>query len=325
MKGKRVHYRDSGIGKSSNLREFGKQKLLQTFALLGMAYLMIFSYIPMFGIIMAFKDYTINKGIGGIFSSKFVGFKYFIEFFSDYKFGLLLQNTLCISILKIIFTFPIPILFAIFLNEVRSHTFKKIIQTASYLPHFISWVVVSGFIFTFLSSNGGVINSILLSAGLIKDPVQFLTTPEYFWGLAVISDIWKEMGWWAIIFMAAIAGIDQTQYEAAYIDGAGRMARIWYITLPGIKGTITVILILALGNLLGGGLSGSSFEQSYLLGNAMNISKSEIIQTYVFKVGLSDGRYAYATAVGLLQSVISVLLIYSSNIFSKKITGAGLF
>ena len=310
--------------KTKRFTNFKKQLPLQTFVLIGMVYLFLFSFIPMIGIIISFKDYTIMSGPLGMFTSKWVGFSYFKEFFTDYEFPILLKNTIGISLLKIIFTFPIPIIFAIMLNEIKCGPFKKITQTASYLPHFISWVIVSGISFQFLSSQG-VINTMLTGLHLVKQPVPFLSDPGCYWGLAVLSDVWKEMGWWAIIFLAAISGISQDLYEAAEMDGASRMQRIWHVTLPGIKSTVIVVLILALGNLFGGGLSGSNFEQSYLLGNNINNSASEIIQTYVFKVGLSQGRFAYATAVGLFQSLISLILIFASNFFSKKFAGQGLF
>ena len=303
---------------------FRKQLPLQIFVLSGIVYLLIFNFIPMFGIIMGFKDYDIVMGVKGIFTSEWVGLKYFKEFVNDYNFANLVKNTVGISILKLIFTFPVPILFAVMLNEMKCLPFKKLVQTCSYLPHFISWVIISGISFQFLSSNG-IINTLLTKLGLIGEPVGFLTNPDLYWGFAVFSDVWKEMGWWTIVFLAAIVGVSSDLYEAAQIDGAGRLQRIWHITLPCIKPTIVVVLILALGNLFGGGLSGSNFEQSYLLGNSMNKEASEIIQTYVFEVGLAQGRYAYATAVGLIQSVISLVLIFSSNFFSKKVSGMGLF
>ena len=278
----------------------------------------------MFGIVMAFKDYDISMGISGIFTSKWVGMKYFKEFFASPNFAQLVRNTVGISIYKLIFTFPIPILFAITINEMRNIICKKVVQTASYLPHFISWVIIGGIATQFLSSRG-VINTFLVNTGLTKDPIGFLTDPNLFWGFAVVSDIWKEMGWWAIIFSAAIVGISPDLYEAAEIDGASRLQRIWHITLPGIRETTVVVLILALGNLFGGGLSGSNFDQSFLLGNTMNQSASEIIQSYTFRVGLSQGRYAYATAVGIVQSIISLILIFSSNTISKHISGLGIF
>ncbi len=305
-------------------KEFRKQLPLQIFVLSGIVYLLIFNFIPMFGIIMGFKDYDIVMGVEGIFTSEWVGLKYFREFVNDYNFANLVKNTVGISLLKLIFTFPIPIIFAVMLNEMKCLRFKKLVQTCSYLPHFISWVIISGISFQFLSS-GGIINTLLMSLGLIGQPIGFLTDPDLYWGFAVLSDVWKEMGWWTIVFLAAIVGVSQDLYEAAQIDGAGRLQRIWHITLPCIKPTIVVVLILALGNLFGGGLSGSNFEQSYLMGNSMNKETSQIIQTYVFEVGLAQGRYAYATAVGLIQSAISLVLIFSSNFFSKKVSGMGLF
>lgn len=299
------------------------QRALQAFALVGVAYLLIFHYIPMVGVLMAFKKYKITSGFVGIFTSPWVGLKYFEEFVTDYNFFSILKNTLVMSLIKMVFTFPLPILLALVLNEVKCMPFKKLVQTTSYLPYFISWVIVTGFCQIFLQSNG-VINNILMALGR-EDSVPFLTAPQYFLPIVVITACWKDMGWWAILFLASITGIDPTLYEAAEIDGAGRLRRIWHITLPGIKGTITVVLIMAMGNLLGGGLSGSNFEQSYLLGNAGNIEASEIIQTYVMKVGLSNGRYSYAAAVGLFQSLISIILVMTSNFVSRKVSGNSLF
>lgn len=306
-----------------NMRLFRKQLPLQMFVLSGMVYLLIFNFIPMFGIIMAFKDYDITMGVTGIFTSEWVGLKHFWEFIHDYNFGMLVKNTIGISLLKLIFTFPLPILFAIMLNEIRAVRFKKILQTCSYLPHFVSWVIISGIALQFLGGTG-VVNALLMKLHLISEPIGFLSNPDLYWGFAVGSDVWKEMGWWTIIFLAAIVGVNQDLYEAAEIDGATRLQKIWYITLQCIKPTIVVVLIMTLGNLFGGGLSGSNFEQSYLFKNPMNSSASNIIQTYVFEVGLSKGRYAYATAVGLIQSLISLVMVFASNKIAKKLTGVGL-
>ncbi len=303
------------------LSKFWKQRALQMFVLAGIVYIIIFNYVPMFGLVMGFKDYQVTQGI---FESPWVGFKWFEEFFTDYKFTQILSNTLILSILKLVCTFPIPIVFAIMLNEVHNKKVKKFIQTSSYLPYFISWVVVAGLLQVFVSRTGAL-NNILLSMGWIEKPLEILTSPDYFYGLAILTAIWKDTGWWTIIFLAAITGIDPTLYEAAEIDGATRLQKMRYITFPSISSTVTVVLILALGNLLGGGLSGSNFEQCYLLGNAGNIDKSDIIQTYVMRVGLVNARYSYATAVGMFQSVISVILVYTSNFISKRISGNGLF
>ena len=310
--------------KASVWQLFWRQRHLQFFALVGVVYLIIFNYIPMVGILMAFKKYKISSGFIGIFTSPWVGFKYFNEFMTDYNFGHIMKNTIVMSLLKMVFTFPLPILLALVLNEVKNKPFKKLVQATSYLPYFISWVIVTGFCQLFLQSNG-LANELLMAMGKTSAPIPFLTSLNAFLPIAIITSCWKDMGWWAILFLASITGIDPTLYEAAEIDGAGRLKRIWHITLPGIRGTITVVLIMAMGNLLGGGLSGSNFEQSYLMGNAGNYEVSEIIQTYVMKQGLSQGRYAYAAAVGLFQSIISICLVMLSNFASKKISGSSLF
>lgn len=295
------------------------------FVWVGLVSLLIFQFLPMFGILMAFKKYSITDGIAGIFTSPWVGFKYFEEFINSYNFDTIVINTIGISLLKLVFAFPVPILLALMLNEIRNGVFKRVVQTASYLPHFISWVVVVGLATTFFSDYDGMINKILTGLGIVDKPLAVLTDPDSFWGLAVGTAVWKETGWWAIIFLAAVSGIDPGLYEAAQLDGAGRLKRIWHITLPGIRGTVIVVLILAVGSLLGGGLVGSNFEQSYLLGNPVNSDKSEILQTYAFKMGLAQGRYSFATAIDLLQSVISIILIFGSNWVAKKTTKTGLF
>lgn len=303
---------------------FQKQLPLQLFALAGMLYLFIFNIIPMVGLIMGFKDYDITMGFQGIFTADWVGLKYLKEFVNDYQFPMLVKNTVGISLLKLVFTFPLPILFAIMISEMADGPLKRLTQTASYLPHFISWVIISGISYHFLSSKG-IINTLLTRLHLIEEPIGFLTDSSKYWGLATALDMWKETGWWAIVFLAAVMGISQEMYESAKLDGASRLQRIWYITLPGIKPTIITVLIMTLGNLFGGGLSGSTFEQSYLLGNTMNYEASSIVQTYVYNVGLANGRYAYATAVGLIQSAISLIFVFGSNFLSKKVAGSGLF
>lgn len=303
--------------------KFKAQGMLQAFAIIGVLYIILFNYLPMFGIILAFKDYRIVTGVKGFFTSRWVGFKWFNEFFNDIEFWPVVRNTVVLSLLKLVFTFPVPIILALVLNEVKNDKIKRITQTASYLPHFVSWVVVSGMIFSFANVQDGLFNQLRILIGL--KPISILSDPKYFMAMCVISSIWKEMGWWTIIFLAAIAGIDPTLYEAAVVDGAGRLRRIWNITLPQIKGTIIIVLILSLGDLFGGGLGGSNFDQAYLLGNTVNHSVSEILQTYTLRMGLAQGRFSYATAIGLIQSTISLALIYFSNSIAKKTSGYGLF
>ncbi|AEF82743.1 protein LplB [Leadbettera azotonutricia ZAS-9] len=296
------------------------QRGLQAFVFVGIAYLFVFNVIPMVGLIIAFKNYHIQNGLLGMFTGEWVGFKYFIEFFHEYNFSQILRNTVVISLLKLIFGFPVPIILAIALNEVHNRKIKRVIQTASYLPYFISWVIVSGFCVIFLNTRNGAINSVLVGLGILEKPGNFLGGPDFFWTLAVITDVWKSMGWWAILFLAAISGIDPTLYEAAIVDGAGRMSRIWNITIPAILPIITVMMILNIGGLFNG-----NFDQSFLLGNTGNRDTSDIIGTYVFRVGLSEGRFDYATAVGMIQSLMSVLLVFGSNKLSKKLTGSSLY
>ncbi|MCI8613610.1 sugar ABC transporter permease [Parablautia intestinalis] len=314
-----------GKGLQSTWRKFRKQWQLQIIALAGMTILFLFSYLPLFGIIIAFKNYSINMGFAGIFESEWVGLKWFREIFGFYRFGEILKNTLVLSILKLALSFPAPILLALLLSEMRCTWFKRLVQTVSYLPNFISWVLLYTIATAFLNTDTGIINEILVNLGLVNAPVPFLTSPDYFYGVSVFMAVWKNSGYWAIIFLAAIAGIDSQLYEAADIDGAGRLAKIWHITLPGIKASVITVLILSIGSLLGGGMGGSNFEQAYIFGNTFNNSASEILQTYSFKTGLSNGRFAYATAVDLIQSVISILLILISNWGAKKTTGEGIF
>ena len=254
-------------------------------------------------------------------TAPWVGLKHFIDFFSDDKFALVMRNTLGMSILKLLFGFPFPIILAILLNELYHTKFKKIVQTVSYLPHFFSWVILGGMMITWLSETG-IINEILIATGLVEaqSPISFLTEPQLFWGLAITSDIWKELGWNAIIYLAAIAGIDPSLYEAATMDGANKMQKILYITLPSIKGVITILLVLAISGILN-----TNFEQILVLQNSLNAETSEVIDTLVYKLGIQQGRFSYATAVGLFKSVIAMILLFSANYATKKINDRTIF
>lgn len=308
------------------LRRFWAQRWLQLFAILGFVYMLVFNYLPMLGIQIAFKDYKPNMGFIGMFTAPITrenGFYHFNTFFRDPNFGTVMRNTVVLSLLKLAFSFPVPILFALAINEMRGTVCKRIVQTVSYLPHFISWVIVYGLMFNFLNTSNGVVNSLLQSAGMEK--IEFLTGSEYYYTIAVISDIWKEMGWWSIIFLAAISGIDQSQYESAKVDGASRLRCIWSITLPNIKGTIMIVLIMAIGSLMSGGMGGSNFDQSYLLGNTINYTRSVTLPYYTYQMGLTQFRFSYATAIGLFQSMISLALVIISNWASDKLTGSSFF
>ena len=302
-----------------------RQRMLQIFAWAGLVYILIFNYAPMAGILVAFKKFSIKDGFMGIFTNEWVGLKYFIEFFNDYMCWPVIKNTLIISLLKILASFPAPILLAIMITEVKNRPFKKFVQAVSYLPYFISWVIVAGILTAFFSQSRGLVSEFIIKTGISDKGVSFLTDPGSYYQLAVWTSIWKSTGWWSIIFLAAISGIDPGLYEAAMVDGAGRLKRIWHITLPGILPAIVTVLILSVGSFLGGGMMGGNFDQTMMLGNKLNASASEIIQTYAFKTGTVDLRFNYATAIDLMQSIISVILIFATNAVSKKITETGLF
>ena len=307
-------------------RRFWSQRYLQAFAIIGFLYLLLFYYAPMLGIQIAFRNYKLTDGLWGIFNSPLAsrnGFYQFYTFFRDPNFPVVMRNTIVLSLLKLAFSFPVPILFALALNEMRGMFVKRIVQTVSYLPHFISWVIVYGLIFTFFNTSNGMVNNLLAASGQAK--IDFLTEKDYYYTVAVVSDIWKEMGWWSIIFLAAISGIDQSQYESARVDGASRLRCMWSITLPNIKGTIIIVLILSIGSLMSGGMGGSNFDQSYLLGNTVNYSRSVTLPYYIYQMGLTQFRFSYATAIGLFQSVISLVLVFTSNFVSNKLTGQSFF
>lgn len=304
------------IGLKKTAKKWWDQRGLQMMVLPGILWMFIFNYIPMAGIIIAFKKFKITKSIS---EAPWVQFKYFIEFFNDSNFWPVIINTLGISALKLIIGFPLPIIFALMINELRGTRFKKISQTLSYLPHFLSWVVLGGILVSWLGKDG-VINDLLVNIHFLPEPISFLGDPKYFWGIAVISDSWKELGWSAIIYLAAIASVDQEMYEAATIDGANKIKQIFYITIPSITGTIAILLILQISGLLN-----ANFDQIMILKNQINISSSQVIDTYVYQVGMMSGKYSYATAVGLFKSVIALLLLLVANKSSKKLLGRSLY
>lgn len=297
------------------LRKLYTQRHIQIMALLGIAWMIIFNYIPMYGVVIAFKDYDIIRTIS---EAPWVGLEHFKEFLADDSFFYVMRNTLGISLLKLA-TFPLPIIFALFLNEVRSLRFKKYIQTISYLPHFLSWVVLGGILATWLS-DVGIFNKIFMALNLIDQPISYLAEPKYFWTIVITSDIWKELGWSAIIYLAAISSISPEMYEAAKIDGAGRFQQMWYVTLPAIKATISILFILAVSGVLN-----SNFDQILVLRNSLNDSASNVIDYYVYYTGLSQGRFSYSTAVGLFKSVIAITLLLIANQVSKKLNDTSLF
>ena len=291
------------------------QKQLQVMALLGIIWMLVFNIAPLYGLQIAFKDYNIIKPMS---EAPWAGLKYFRQFIGDDNFWASIKNTLGISFYSLL-TFPLPIIFAIFLNEIRSVKYKKFVQTVSYLPHFLSWVILGGILTNWLS-DVGIINKALMALNVIKEPVYFLAEPEYFWGLTIISNIWKELGWSAIIYLAAIASIDPEMYEAATVDGAGRFRKMWNITLPAIKPTIAMLFVLAVSGVLN-----SNFDQIFVLRNSLNQPTSEVLDIFVFRTGLTLGRHSYATAIGLCKSVIAFILVYTANQVNKKLTDSSIF
>lgn len=292
-----------------------RNRWLYAMLLPGLLYFLIFKYWPMYGILIAFKDY---QPFLGFWDSPFVGLKHFERLFGDSNFLMLFRNTLILAAYNILFFFPLPIIIALMLNELRVEFLKRTIQTLIYIPHFMSWVVVVGIAYLFLTTEGGLINELLVKLG--GEKINFLISNDWFRTIVTSEVIWKETGWGTIIFLAALAGVDPQLYEAARIDGANRMRQLWHITLPAIRSTIIILLILRLGNFLDTG-----FEQIFLMLNAMNRDVGEVFDTYVYSVGISQGQYSFSTAVGLFKSIIGLLLVVISNRLAKKFGEEGIY
>nr|WP_235941597.1 ABC transporter permease subunit [Paenibacillus puerhi] len=289
-----------------------EQRYLFLMTLPFVVWLLIFHYFPIWGWTMAFQKYKPGKAFS---EQTWVGFDNFIQVFQEPHFYLVLRNTLAMSTMSLVVGYTIPIIFAILLNEIRLVAFKRSIQTISYLPHFVSWVVVAGIVTKMLSTDGGIINEILVGLHLIDKPIQFMAQGHLFWGIVTLSDLWKEMGWSSIIYLAAIVGIDPELYEAAKVDGAGRFRRIWHITLPGIRQTIMVMLVLSIGWLMSIG-----FEKQYLLGNAIVQDYAEVLDLYVLNYGIKLARFSFGTAVGIINTIVSIVLLLTANWVFKRLT-----
>ncbi|WP_246553644.1 ABC transporter permease [Paenibacillus tritici] len=292
-----------------------RNKLLWLLFLPCLLYYLIFKYLPMFGLVITFKDYNLFKGI---WASSWVGFKYYRMFLENPDFLLLMKNTFLLGLYRLVFGFPAPILLAILLNEVRKASFKRLVQTVSYLPHFISNVIVASMVIMFLSPTGGLINNLL--GGLGIGPVNFMNEPGFFRIIYVISEIWQHIGWETIIYLAALTAIDPQLYEAAEMDGAGRLRRIWHITLPGISPAIVITLILNIGQVLEIG-----FEKVFLMQNPAIYETADIISTYVYRVGMQQGNFSYGASIDLFMGVISLVFIYSANWISRRISETSLW
>lgn len=290
-----------------------EDKWLYIMLIPGVIYYILFKYGPMFGLSAAFKDYM---PFLGFFDSEWVGIKHFSRFFSNPSFFALFRNTLSISLLKLAFFFPAPIFLAILLNEVRVGWFKKSVQTLTYFPHFLSWVVIISISYTLFTTEGGIVNNLISALGF--NQINFLASKAWFRPLIIIQNIWKETGWGSIIFLAALSGVNVEMYEAAKIDGASRIKQIWYITLPSIKSTVVTMLILNLGDIMD-----TNFDQIYLMQNALNKEVSDVFDTYVYRMGLISGQLSYSTAVGMFKSVVGLILVLLADFFAKKIGEEG--
>ncbi|AYV73612.1 ABC transporter permease subunit [Bacillus sp. PK3-056] len=299
--------------KISSLKKLFKkckeQKELVLLSIPFVIYALIFYYAPLSGWLMAFQNYRPGRGI---FEQEWVGLNNFKFLFSDPTFINVVRNTLAMSMINLVLGFIFSIGFALLLNEVRNKTVKKFMQTVSYLPHFLSWIIVTGIVMEVLSPETGIINQLLLVFGIIDAPINFFADPKYFWWIVGFANVWKSTGWGSIIYLAAMASINEELYEAASIDGANRLRKIWHVTLPGIKPTIFILLLINIGNILNAG-----FEVQYLLGNGLVQGVSQTIDIFVLKYGISLNNYSLATAAGIFNGIISLTLIFIANHLAK--------
>jgi putative aldouronate transport system permease protein len=286
----------------------------------GILFMIVFNFLPLFSLLVAFKSYDPISGIKGIFTSPWNHFDNFLLIFQNFQFWPMVKNTLGINLLGSLVGIPVTLLFAMLLNEITSKKFKSMIQTVTYLPHFLSWVIYGGLFITLLNPQEGVVNFLLMKLHLVGKPVQFLADPDYFWGLAIITNLLKDLGWGAILYLAAMSGIDQSLYEAAAIDGAGRFKRMLHVTLPGILPTVMILIIFAISGMLN-----NNFTQIYVMQNSLNISASQVIDTYVYQTGIQQFQFAAATAIGLMKSVLALVLLLGANYASNKLTKSGLY
>lgn len=296
-------------GRTSLKNYIWKKRWLYLMCIPGLVYLIVFHYVPMYGIMMAFQNFSFKKGI---FGSPFNDFANFKELFGSQIFYRVLRNSLFLSVTRLIFSFPVPIILALLINEIRSKVFKRTAQTLMYLPHFLSWVVLGGIVVNMLSMTDGLVNDLIAASG--GEKINFLGSVDWFRTVIIGSHIWKEAGWGTIIYLSALTSINPEYYEAAKVDGANRFQQTLYITLPGISGTIVIMLILAIGGLMNNG-----FEQIFLFKNNLNQSVAEVFETYVYQVGIAGGRYSYSTAVGLFKNVVGAVLVFSSNLIAQKL------
>lgn len=298
------------------LQQMKKSYMLYIFLLPAVIMVAIFCYAPMYGVLMAFQNYSPSKGILG---SPWVGFEWFERFFNMPRFWQILGNTLTLSVYSLIVGFPIPIILAVLINSVESNRFRRVTQTVTYMPHFSSTVVLVGMITVFLSPRSGFLNHMLEMFGAAED-TYYMGVAEYFPHIYVWSGVWQDMGWNSIIYLAALTGVDQALHEAAQVDGATKLQRIWHIDLPAIIPTMVILLILNVGSIMSVG-----YEKVFLMQNDLNIMSSEVISTYVYKIGLTQQQFSYSAAIGLFNNVINFILLITVNKISAKLSGSSLW
>ncbi len=303
---------------ASFYRFFWKYKFFHLLVLPGIAYYLIFHYLPMIGLLIAFNDYNGMGGVRGMVVAPWVGFRNFIDLFQSIFFWRLLKNSLILSGLRLLFGFPAPILLALLLSEIRFRKFQRVVQTITYLPHFLSWVVIAGLL-TMLLGSAGPVNSALAALFHIQ-PIMFLSDPRYFRGALISSGVWQSIGWNSIIYFAAISGVPQEQYEVAVVEGATRLQRTWYVTLPWLRFVIVILLVLSIGSIIE-----SDFEQIFNLYHPAVYEVSDVFDTYVYRRGLKDRDFSYATAVGLFKSVASFIFVLGANRVAKGLGQEGLW
>lgn len=299
----------------TKMQQLLRDKWLYFLLIPGALYFILFKYLPMWGVLIAFQDYSPFRGF---WESEWVGAEHFLNFFQNPDFFRLLRNTLILALYDLVFFFPAPIIVALLLNELRRQYFKRTIQTLVYVPHFMSWVIIASITYIFLTTSGGAINAAV--EFFTGEKINFLSNPDYFRPMIIAQVIWKETGWGTVIFLAALASVSAEQYEAAIMDGAGRFRRMWHVTLPALRSTIVILLILRLGNFLDQG-----FQQIFLMTNSLNRSVADVFDTYVYFVGITQGMFSYSTAVGLFKAIVGIILIYGADYLAKKMGQTGLF
>lgn len=310
-----VSKRYKALPRSPLMKELIRDKWMYFMLFPGVLFFIVFKYVPMYGVIIAFQDYKPHLGM---LNSSWVGLKHFERFFSEPQFWELFRNTGLLAIYNLAFFFPLPIVLSLMLNEVRRDRFKRFVQTLIYVPHFVSWVVVVGVFYMLLTTEGGILNELLFA--ITGEKIAFLLEPEWFRTMIVTQSIWKEVGWGTIIFLAALSGVDMQLYEAARMDGANRWRQVWHITLPAIRSTIVILLILRLGSFLDSG-----FEHIFLMLTSTNREVGEVFDTYVYVKGLTQSQFSYSAAVGLFKSVIGLVLVVGANWLSKRFGEEGVY